>query len=211
MSRCRLIRIDTHTAYLLWLIDESEKDLLNKLRLTALERAVYSQVTHPRKRLAWLATRLALQELCSELNYAYVGLDKDSWGKPRLVGNHGYISLAHCFPWALVAVAKRAPIGIDIQLPHKKLQKVQAKYLNKAEIKDSANDVEKLCIYWCAKEAVYKAYGGRGLSLGRDISIEPFVKSKQGAIQGKVGMNNYYTIQYNFYENYVLAYSQPTK
>ena len=210
MSLCRLIRIDTHSAYLLWLTNESEEDLLNKVGLTALEREAYSKVTHPRKRLDWLAARLALKQLCSELNYAYTELYKDSWGRPYLADSKFHISLAHCFPFALAAVAKQAPIGIDIQLPHKKLQKVQEKYLNDAEIKDSADDLEKLCIYWCAKEAIYKAYGGAGLSLRQDISIEPFVKSNQGTVRGNVDANRY-TLHYSLYSGYVLAYCQPAK
>jgi len=210
MSRCSVNRIDAHTAYLLWLIDESVEELLGRLALTDLEQLAYSQLTHPGRRLAWLAARVALQELGQEFNCPYTGVHKDTWGRPYLAGSKFYVSLSHCFPYALAAIAKQAPIGIDIQWPHKKLQKVQAKFLNGREIKDSAHDVEKLGIYWCAKEAIYKAYGGVGVSLRQDISIEPFVKNSQGTVQGRVASKRY-EVHYSFYRGHVLAWCQAAK
>ena len=205
MPLCNLLTIDTHTTYALWRIDESHADLFSQLSLQASELVIYANINHINKQLEWLSTRLVLQELCKKLNYTYDGLSKDRWGKPYLIGSNYHISLAHCFPFSLAAVAQHNPIGMDIQFPHKKLQRVQSKYLNKSEIKDSANNVEKLCIYWGAKEAIYKAYGGRRLSLREDISIEPFVASSRGDIQGTV-KGNPCIIKYGFYGGYVLTY-----
>ncbi|MEM9417209.1 MAG: 4'-phosphopantetheinyl transferase superfamily protein, partial [Bacteroidota bacterium] len=101
----------------------------------------------------------------------------------------------------------RAPIGVDIQLPAKKLQDVREKFLSENEVKDSGNDMETLCIYWCAKEAIYKAHGGKGVSLKEDIHIQEFEKNDQGIVRG-VLRNKPFVVHYSFYDHHVLTWSR---
>lgn len=201
----RLLTINQDIYSLIWLIEETEEDLLGQLSMSPLKE--YGKIHHTRRRLEWIAARLALQKLCNHLGYTYQGVFKDFWGKPHLVNNYFHISLAHSFPFAVAAISFHHLLGVDIQSLSKKLQNVRHKYLNTTENQDSGQDLEKLAIYWCAKEALYKTYGGKGLSLREEIHIKPFTKSNQGTLEGRA-RGHYFTIHYNLMGNQILAYCQ---
>jgi 4'-phosphopantetheinyl transferase len=207
MPSCNFTRINDHSAHLLWHITEPERVLLRESDLSPAAQAAYQEIRHPRKRREWLAARLALKELLAKWGHGYTDPQKDAWGRPHLANSSLYLSIAHNFPFAFAAVDHKNTIGIDIQLPCQKLQNVKAKFLNDDEIRDSGNNLEKLCIYWCAKEAVYKSQGGKNLSLGRDIRISAFTKKDQGAFWGEIGPK-FFVVHYSFYNSHVLTWSR---
>lgn len=207
MPACNFTRINKDRAYLLWRIDEPEELLIKDSTPDILAQPAYRKLTHPRRRREWLAARLALQQLLRKLGHEYTALQKDAWGRPYLVNSSVHVSIAHTDFFALVAIDGEAPIGIDMQLPSRKLQNVKEKFLNEEEIKDSGYDIEKLCIYWCAKEAIYKAYSGQSLSLKEDIHIYNFTKKEYGTVKGEAGTSRFIA-QYSFYDRHVLAWSK---
>jgi phosphopantetheinyl transferase len=191
--------------YLVWYIKESEEELLSKIRLSLEEQAMYSSLGHFKKRLEWLASRIAYQSLCAHLQIPSIPICKDQNGRPYLAGSKTHISISHCFPFAVVAMGQCTSVGIDIQIPNYKLETTKEKYLSKLEIENSNQDLEKLCICWCAKEAIYKAYGHKGLSL-QSINLAPFKKLKRGIIPAKVLSRYHYTVHYCIDFNYILAW-----
>lgn len=207
MPPCNFIKINNDSAHLLWHIDEPEEVLLRESKLSPLAQTAYQKIIHPRKRREWLAARLALKKLLEKWGHVYTDLRKDTWGRPHLENSGLHLSIAHNSPFAFAAVDRKNPIGIDIQLPCSKLQGVKEKFLNDEEIRDSDNNLEKLCIYWCAKEAVYKSQGGKNLSLKQDIRISAFTKKDQGTFLGEIG-SKFFVIHYSFYDGHVLAWSR---
>ena len=207
MPTCSFTRISKHSAYLLWHIDEPEELLIRDSTADILAQTAYKKLTHLRKRREWLAARLALQQLLTKLGHEYTELQKDAWGRPYLASSRVHLSIAHCASFSVAAVDQQNPIGIDIQLPCKKLQSVKEKFLGDDEVKDSGNELEKLCIYWCAKEAIYKAQGGKRVSLKQDIRIQGFTKSDRGTVWGELG-TKLFVVHYNFYDSHVLAWSK---
>ena len=197
--------IASHGAYLLWRIDESEEVLLCHNKLDTLAQRSYKVITHARKRSEWLAARLALRQLMDQVGHPYTTLHKDAWGQPHLINSPLHVSIAHCFPFVLVAV-NRQPIGIDVQRICKQLQYVQAKFMRDDESAEHDHDIVQLCIYWCAKEAIYKAYGGKGLSLKNDIRIYTFLKAERGTVFGGT-KHRLFKVDYQLYKNHVLTWS----
>jgi 4'-phosphopantetheinyl transferase len=207
MPPCNFTRINDHSAHLLWHIAEPERELIRESDLSLAAQEAYQKIRHPRKRREWLAARLALKELLAKWGHAYTDLEKDVCGRPHLANSSLYLSIAHNFPFAFAAVDHKNAIGIDIQLPCQKLQNVKEKFLNDEEIRDSGNNLEKLCIYWCAKEAVYKSQGRKNLSLKRDIRISAFTKRDQGACWGEIE-SKLFVMHYSFYDSHVLTWSR---
>jgi 4'-phosphopantetheinyl transferase len=207
MPPCNFTRINDHSAHLLWHIAEPERELLRESDLSLAAQEAYQKIRHPRKRREWLAARLALKELLAKWGHAYTDLEKDACGRPHLANSSLYLSIAHNFPFAFAAVDHENAIGIDIQLPCQKLQNVKEKFLNDAEIRDSGNNLEKLCIYWCAKEALYKSQGRKNLSLKRDIRISAFTKKDQGTCWGAIE-SKLFAMHYSFYDGHVLTWSR---
>jgi 4'-phosphopantetheinyl transferase len=202
----RLLTINQDIYSLIWLIEETEEELLSQLSPIITLKG-YEKIYHTRRRLEWITARLALQKLCDHLGYTYQAVVKDFCGKPYLANNHFHISLAHSFPFAVAAVSPNTALGVDIQSLSKKLQNVRHKYLNPTENQDSGQDLGKLTIYWCAKEALYKTYGGKGLSLRENIHIKPFIKSNQGTLEGQA-RGHYFNIHYSLMEDQILAWCQ---
>ncbi|MEL7006491.1 MAG: 4'-phosphopantetheinyl transferase superfamily protein, partial [Bacteroidota bacterium] len=148
-----------NSAIALWNLDESEETLIKAGASIHCTKMAHKERTHPGKRKEWLAARITLKYLLDKLGHRYTELQKDAYGQPYLIDNSLHLSLAHGSSFALVAVSEQYPIGVDIQWPYQKLLKVRAKFLDDHEIQDSGDDLDKLCIYWCAKEAIYKAQG----------------------------------------------------
>jgi phosphopantetheinyl transferase len=198
--------LNTQQAYLVWNIKESEEELLTQFKPT-LTKAELSTFKNNKRRLEWLASRIAYKKLCQQLDIPCNSILKDGNGRPYPSNKNHYISLSHCFPYAVAALSQHTPIGIDIQIPHIKLQFVQEKYLNKSEIEEIHQDLEKLCIYWCAKEAIYKAHHQNGLSF-RAISIKSFEKAKQGTTYAQIRDRHTYLVNYYLESPYTLVWCQ---
>ena len=67
-------------------------------------------------------------------------------------------------------------VGIDIQVITPKLEGVARRVLNEDKFKyiEEPYRLEHLHVYWCAKEALYKAYGQKGLNFKENIRVLPF-------------------------------------
>lgn len=204
----KFVAVNNNQAYAIWHIQESEGTLLQQLHTNSADIALYTTFRHPTKRIEWLAARLAYQRLCQEVNIPDVPIRKGLHGRPYVGDSHVHISLSHCFPFAGAILSKYLPIGIDIEIPTPKLLSIQSKYLTSAEIADSNQDIEKLCIYWCAKEAIYKAYTHAHYPSLSFIQIEPFIKALQGNLVGHTPSGHQYLVHYQITASYILAWCQ---
>lgn len=168
-------------AWGLWKIDETEADL----SYTSFESAP-EDVVHPKKRLEWLAGRALVRTLVESLGLAYSGIRKDEFGKPFLKSLPHSISLSHSFPYVAAQIDRTQSVGIDVEQTQEKLRQVVPRILSSEEITDAGDHLTKLCIYWCAKEALYKIYGKRNLLFTDHLRILPFQLSEKGSLTGKI-------------------------
>ncbi len=160
---------------ILWQITEAEPALWADLPQTPGEAAELAGIAHPVQRVEWLACRRALQHLLHTEEIPYTGLQKDEWGKPHLVdGTGGFISLSHTEGWAAAAWHRGRAVGIDVEPLREQLRRVVPRVLSASENADAAGDVNRLAVYWCAKEALYKLYGKRRLTFREHLHVDPF-------------------------------------
>ena len=155
-------------------ITEDESTLRLGLSVTIVEREELARITHPAQRVEWLACRVAIRQLAESQGMEYRGLQKDEFGKPYLIGTPWHISLSHTSGWAAAVLHKSKPVGIDIEPIREQFRRVVPRVLSEAEIAHAANDPNRLAIYWCAKEALYKLYGKRQLTFREHLHVEPF-------------------------------------
>jgi 4'-phosphopantetheinyl transferase len=170
----------------LWHITETIEELQLQLNATPSEWLEWQAIAHPQKKIEWLAGRVALQSLLREQNMSYEGLIKDDVGKPRLLHSSAHISITNTKEYVAAAWHPNTAIGIDLEQKSDKLIRVSSKYLNDDEAIYAQTDLDKLCTYWCSKEALYKLYGKKQLSFKHDIKIQDFEPSQvhlKGAIR----------------------------
>lgn len=196
-----------HTVGGLWKIEEPLSFFTQQVGLTLPTSNEWRVITHTRRKTEWLAARMALQQTMNCWGYEYHGLEKDTIGKPSLIRHPSLsVSIAHSYPYVWVVVSKRPEIGCDIQKPTQKLDVIQQRFLSPEELEEAAGDRWKLCIYWAAKEALYKAEGSINMDFREDLFIHPFVKQEVGTVQGTVKGQEQYTVYFEVCPDYVLCW-----
>jgi 4'-phosphopantetheinyl transferase len=159
---------------LLRAITEDEPTLQAGLLLTLSEQEDLAAITHPSQRIEWLACRVAIRQLVEAKGVEYRGLHKDAYGKPHLIDLPWYVSLSHTNGWAAAVLHRSRPVGIDIEPIREQFRRVVPRVLSESELAHAAGDPNRLAVYWCAKEALYKLYGKRQLTFREHLLIEPF-------------------------------------
>lgn len=167
-------------SWALWRISEPEEELLAMLDGTYFPQEELLQIRVPQRRLEWLACRLALQQLLPQ--GSEVRLCKNQWGRPYLQPGMGHISLSHSYPFAAAALHPSHAVGIDLEQAREQLVRIKHKFLSPEEQALAGDDPEKLCLYWTAKEALYKLKGKPGVIFARDIMVGPDAKAGAGIL-----------------------------
>jgi 4'-phosphopantetheinyl transferase len=169
---------------LLWKLTESETELKESLGY-AYNPEELSAISHPQKLREWLASRLLIKIIAEQFDINYIGTYKDEHGKAFLIDNDSHISITHTFDFVAVAINPPAAVGIDMEKMDNKLQRTAKKYLSQPEFEHANDEMALLCMYWCAKEALYKLYGKKKISFKNSIYIEPFDKTSE-LLQGRL-------------------------
>ena len=191
----------------LWNITETEE----ALAAMAQPEICPNDIRSPSKRMEWLAGRILLQRLLEEGGLRYDGLLKDAFGKPFLDGYPHPISLSHSYPYVAAQIDFQIAVGIDVEQPKAKLLTIAHRVLNRSEEEDAGKDITKNCVYWCAKEALYKIYGRRGLTFSTHLHIQSFTLGHHGQLVGKIsapGTESLINLGYWVERDFVLVYTK---
>lgn len=166
-------QIDANSILLLWSLTESETELRSSLGSTYNFHDLEA-ISHPQKIREWLASRMLLRKLVEEFGIIYEGTHKDEHGKAFLINNDSHISLTHTADYVAAVINLHSAVGIDMEKKSDKLLRTANKYLSEGEYSVADNEIHRLCMYWCAKEALYKLYGKKKISFKQAIYIETF-------------------------------------
>ena len=134
----------------------------------------------------------------------------DDKGKPYLAKDNRHISISHSHNKLAIIVNEQESTGIDIELIRDKVLKIKHKFLSDSELKDADDNVEKLLIYWAAKETLYKIYGLKEVGFIEHLFVKPFTKHNLGTIIGTIALpnvNETFHLNYQLIDDYVLAYA----
>jgi 4'-phosphopantetheinyl transferase len=206
MPLIKMQNTGNQSAWALWFISETEQEF-NSI----IEERPETSIINSTKRLEWLAGRLLLKQLAEQSGFDYQGTTKNEFGKPFLKNLPHHISLSHSFPYVAAQIDLQHEIGIDLEQPKPKLLSIANRVLSPVELLDAGNDVVKHCVYWCAKETMYKAYGKKGLHFSDQLNVKPFVLLNAGDLYGKINANDGsrdLTMAYIIQPDYVLVHTK---
>jgi len=156
---------------LVWEAKEKEVELLSILPSSILTDAEYIESKSPLKKLEFLTSRLAIRYLANMLNIHFDGIKKDEHGKPYLVNSSWKMSITHSKYFMGVIMHPLKEVGIDIELPQKKMWRILPRLFSEHEIAYVGDDIERMSVYWSAKEALYKLYGKRGIDFKENLLL----------------------------------------
>ena len=206
-------KIDDQSVLAVWKIEETEEQLLSSLQLKQHELDVIASLSNGKRALHWLATRVLLRTMLNTADY--IDCQMDEHGKPYLVNSDTHISLSHSYDYAAVIISKGKQVGVDIELIKMKIKSIKHKFLSDVELaqKQIGDNTNGLYVAWCAKEAIYKWHGKKGLEFKQHIHIKPFKLKDEGSLQALVELPagtkeltvNYFKTKDGYMLGYVVA------
>ena len=132
-----------------------------------------------REHLAW--RRIVRRELGSKVH-----IDYNDVGAPIVDTADRWISVAHGGERVAVVIAD-SPVGVDIESISRDFDRVAPRYMTEEELTLS-EDSRWACFVWCAKEAMYKLYGRRGVELRGELRVDSFDGESMTLYGGMVNM-----------------------
>lgn len=152
----------------IWKVEEDEAFFAEKT-------GVVSDIKNDKRRIEHLAGRFLLMHL--EEEFPLHTIHKDEHDKPRIPEDQFHFSISHSWPYVAVAVDPVDSAGIDIQIWHPRMDQIKHKFLSESEQETMCHDAKYFTLAWCAKEAVYKWYGRRGIDFKEHLPIAYFSTS----------------------------------
>jgi 4'-phosphopantetheinyl transferase len=203
-------KIGKSAALGVWEITETPEMLLRQIDLNEEEKKLYEGFRNETRKMQWLSYRVLLKGLVSADEYSHVIYDE--FGKPYLQYDSHHLSVSHSGKYSVAIISRDYPVGIDIEITHPKIEKVVHKFLSEKERLSigESNRLEKLYVYWGAKESLYKLYGERNLLFQEHLHLQPFDYNGQGSFIGEIDTGKFqreFLIHYEKLNDYMLVYT----
>ncbi|MBF8961824.1 4'-phosphopantetheinyl transferase superfamily protein [Pontibacter sp. FD36] len=201
--------LDAHTLLGVWLLDEAP-EALRPLLPAHLIPDENLQLAHPRRQREWLASRALVYQLLQQFTSEPLPLLRDATGKPVFAESQFQLSITHSPRLAAVILSEKYDVGIDIEQVSAKALRVADKFLTEQEKVFTAADEQQTCLYWSAKETLYKMYSQKQLIFKENLLVEPSHGPENNLLQGHVITDNFsklYQIHHEVLHNHVLTYS----
>ncbi len=151
---------------LLWEMSETTEEIL-LLAKKFTSKPAFEKITLPKRQREWLAVRLLLDHAGCTADISY-----DENGKPCLEHSEFQsISISHSNKIAGVYLHPSPQAGLDIEATNRNYNKIAGKYLAPDEYQLATATNNGYALFWCIKEAAYKAAGIPGLIFNEQIKI----------------------------------------
>lgn len=201
--------LDPHTLLGVWALEERPEELLHTLPPHVNPEESLAQA-HPRRQREWLASRTLAYQLLQRFTDEPLPLLRNANGKPTFGRADFHLSITHSPRLAAVILSERYDVGIDIEMVSPKALRVADKFLTEQEKALTADDEQETCLYWSAKETLYKMYSQKQLIFKENLLIEPAQSPENNLLQGRVITDRFsklYQIHHEVLLNHVLTYS----
>ncbi|WP_266204220.1 4'-phosphopantetheinyl transferase family protein [Pontibacter kalidii] len=199
-------QLDGHTRLGLWELTEPVEELRAALPAYVAVEEGLEQV-HPKRQREWLASRVLVYRLLQEFTTRPIQLLRNQYGKPYFPDSRFHVSISHSPQLAAVILSDEHEVGIDIELVSPKALRVQDKFLTDNEKSQTLASEQNTCLYWSAKETLYKLYSRKQLIFKENLAIAP--TGSPNMLQGHVNTENFsklYRISFEVVQNHILTY-----
>jgi phosphopantetheinyl transferase len=192
-----------------WKIEEDLNTLVDSVVLDNDDKKKYKVFASTSRKLEFLSVRALLAELLGK--DARIVYNKNN--KPFLKDGSRFISISHSNKLTAILLSANEKVGIDLEHMSSNIGRIAFKFINRKEkiSKDPENRRYHLYLHWCAKEALYKICDKEGISIKKNITIDPFEVKESGEIRGKVQtdkINDSFDLFYTRYDNYAIVWTK---
>ncbi len=187
---------------ILWEISEDMETLLDLCSGIDFENE-FQKLKNSRRQKEWLAVRLILKHIgCTTISVSY---NKNN----QPVINHlkyQHVSISHSNKLAGVILHKSQAVGLDIESTTRNFNTVAHKYMSTEELELASNFENGLALFWCVKEAIYKAAGIPGVHFSTQIKIKNIDQSRVHADFYSQGKTKKYKLNFLNHEDQLIVY-----
>jgi len=155
----------------IWQMTETSSELSVHFSQQELENPEFQKYSFENRKVEWLSTRTLIKQLVGpDFSIAY------SDARRPMLTHHKYknLSISHSRYFVTVFVHEKKTVGIDIEDMSRNYVAVMKRYLSDEELVFVANNTKLQCLYWCAKEAIFKLIPHEGVEFREQIHISPF-------------------------------------
>ena len=154
-----------------WQITEPSDELLTLFSPQEIADPAFQKFTYEKRKAEWLATRALLKQMIGsgfKISYSEVG-------KPLLDHSvYHYISISHSRDFVTIFIHQQQAVGVDIESMNRNYAAIEKRYLSETELEQANKNPFLKCLYWCAKEAVFKLEDEEGIDFRKQIEILAF-------------------------------------
>lgn len=193
----------------IWKIEEDIDTLMKMVVLDNDEKKKYKTFSSTSRKLEFLSVRALLGELIGK----DTGIVYNKNNKPFLKDGSRFISISHSHKLTAILLSETEKVGIDLEYMSTNITAIAFKFLNRKEkvAREAEERKYHLYIHWCAKEALYKICDKEGISMRKNLTIEPFKVQESGIITGHVKtdkINESFDLHYSKYDNYAIVWTK---
>jgi len=187
----------------LWKFEETTTNLLPEFSGEELADPNFLKYTHEKRKVEWLATRALIKQLIGpEFSISYL-----SSGKPILKHyRFKHLSISHSRGFAAVILHEHLKVGIDIEETTRDYSRIEKKYLSDIELIQTNRNPLQQCLYWCAKEAIFKLVDDEGIEFRQQIHIIPEPENQYFAKFTSGDQESSYELNYLFISEHCLVW-----
>ena len=200
-------QLNEHTILGAWSITERADELLPALP-TGISPELMLEQAHPRRQKEWLASRVLVYSLLQQFTSDTPIVQRNTHGKPIFEQAPYYVSISHSPGLAAVILSSKYEVGIDVELLSPKALRVADKFLSEDEKNYTCGEADKTCLYWSAKETLYKMYSQRKLFFKENLLLQPDPET-ENLLLGRVQTDNFsklYQLHYEVLQQHIRTY-----
>lgn len=190
-----------------WQLTETASDLVPCFSPEELENPDFRKYTHEKRKVEWLATRALLKSLIGpDFSVSY-----NPSGKPTI--DHlqfKFLSISHSRDFVAIYLHRQYEVGVDIENENRNYAPITNRYLSADELIIAGNNTRLQCLYWCAKEAIFKLVNDEGIEFKDQIHISPFnpeLENKFAAKYTTGSMQIDFTLHFQIFANNCLVWA----
>lgn len=206
ITQIRQVNDQTYIGF--WEITETIPELLVQLKALRPAKDIPAYKSEVRQK-EWLASRVLAYQLLEKFTPEKCVLISNEHGKPYFPGTGLHVSISQSAELVAVMVSGRFEVGIDIEKLKPKALKLAFKFLSEKELTYIQNDETKACLYWSAKETLFKMYSRKQLHFIQNLNLEPAPETPEGELTGRVQTANFdrtYSVHYEIRSGFILTY-----
>ena len=203
--------VDPGTTIGVWRCTEEAEQLHSMLVLDPADEKIYASIRNNTRKIQWLGCRMLLSVF---LQTRDIGIRYNTYGKPSLTNSPASISLSHSGECSAAILSSTHSAGIDLEEVRERISRVADRFLSNDELSMASGEerLEKLTLFWCVKEAVYKIIGKPDLDMQHDISIESFnyLCASYGKLTACINLRDkeiVIPVIYHLFDQFVLAWA----